>query len=102
MFIYKQKLNFEEDIKMSKEIIIRVTATEGECKVGHKVGDVFKVSPADSGGLCGAAYHTVFPIIAVLQWDGVLPGDDPNKIDWCCPDVKNLTTFEIVRQEAEE
>jgi uncharacterized repeat protein (TIGR04076 family) len=88
---------------MSKnEILVKVTSTQGECKVGHKEGDVFKVSTADPGGLCGAAYHTVFPIIAVLTWDGVLPFEDPNKIEWCCPDIKNLTTFEIIRQEVKE
>ncbi len=85
-----------------KEILVKVTSSVGVCKVGHKEGDVFKVSPADPGGLCGAAYHTIFPIIAVLAWDGVLPLDDPNKIETCCPDVKNLVSFEIVRQEVEE
>ncbi|BBB90953.1 MAG TPA: TIGR04076 family protein [Methylomusa anaerophila] len=85
-----------------KEILVKVTSTRGTCQVGHKEGDVFKVSTADPGGLCGAAYHTVFPIIALLTWDGKIPRDDPDRINTCCPDVENLVTFEIVRQEVEE
>jgi len=86
----------------NKEILVRVTSTTGTCKVGHKAGDVFKVTTADPGGLCGAAYHTIFPIIATLTWDGKIPLDDPNKIDTCCPDVKNLVSFEVIRQEVKE
>nr|WP_092069519.1 TIGR04076 family protein [Dendrosporobacter quercicolus]NSL47502.1 DenG [Dendrosporobacter quercicolus DSM 1736]SDL92100.1 TIGR04076 family protein [Dendrosporobacter quercicolus] len=83
----------------TKEIVVKVTSNTGTCKAGHKTGDIFKVTPADSGGLCGAAYHTIFPIVAALAWDGVLPLDNPDKIETCCPDVKNLVSFEIIRQD---
>lgn len=85
------------------EVTVKVTSTKGMCRANLKVGDVFKVSPLSPGGMCGAAYHAIFPMLLTLSCDGKpRQGDDPNKVEGCCPDFKNLVTFDIIRKEIDE
>jgi uncharacterized repeat protein (TIGR04076 family) len=85
------------------QICVKVTSTKGNCRANVKVGDTFIVSPIETGGLCGAAYHSIFPMIFALTCDGnSRQGDNPNKVETCCPDHKNLVTFEITRNIIEE
>ncbi|HLP49228.1 MAG TPA: TIGR04076 family protein [Candidatus Kapabacteria bacterium] len=83
---------------MKYDIEVKVTGLEGACRAGHKIGDIFKVSPLNAGGLCGAAYHAIFPMLMMLDMDGKLPWDPTGNVAHsACPDLKNLLSMEIHR-----
>jgi uncharacterized repeat protein (TIGR04076 family) len=84
--------------QMKYELEAKVTGLKGFCRAGHKVGETYKVSPLDAGGLCGAAYHAIFPMLLALDMDAKLPWDPTgNTIHSACPDLRNQLTVEVTR-----
>lgn len=80
-----------------------ITGLKGFCRAGHKVGEKFIVSPLSAGRLCGAAYHSIFPMLLALDMDGKLPWDpESNVIHSGCPDMKNQLTLSITRKPCRE
>ena len=89
---------------MAKQVGYKVIGTikgvKGECYWGHKVGDRTELSIENSGGLCGAFYHDVFPYVVMLQFGGKFPdewGGDVLELD--CMDKYNAVTIELRREE---
>ncbi len=80
-----------------KRLTAEVTGLKGKCSAGHKVGDTFELSMHDTGGLCGAFYHAIFPEINVMQFGGAYPwgGDE---MEFVCPDTFNLLKIKVRRE----
>ena len=95
-------------------LIARVTGVKGFCRAGHKVGDEFDVSLYEDGlwstedrkstqapNMCCHLYYALFPYIAVLQYNGVLPWlEDKDVFHMNCPDPENCVSVEIRRIRA--
>ena len=85
------------------EVRFRVTvkkAKEG-CEASHKVGDTFVFGDCTPHGLCGSAYHTMYPILHALRMGAPLPFRDygeqtEDTTTVTCPD-DSWVTFEIKR-----
>ena len=85
---------------------IRVRIVEimgkGRCPFGHKVGEEFEL-PEDSGKLCAAAMHVIYPYARVLQFGGEFPWeikrDRKGRTRICCSDPDNPVVFEVCREE---
>lgn len=72
---------------------------KGSCHAGHKVGDVFELSPWVSAGLCGFFYYTIYPYIMMLHFGGKWPdswGGDVLEFD--CPDKYNALSIRLTRE----
>lgn len=80
------------------KIIGIITQVKGECHMGHKVGDRFELSIGTCGGLCGAFYHDIFPLICTLQFGGKFPWEVSGKLLADCGDRTNTVTIELHRE----
>ena len=88
---------------MAYDFEVKITGLKGHCRAGHKVGDCIKVSPLDAGGLCGSAFHSIFPMLMALNFGGKLPWDPDGHVAYsACPDLRNQMTMEIHRIPREE
>ncbi len=82
---------------------IRITVTDQlgpcACHHGHKPGDVFDYD-RDRGALCPMAANVGFPYIDILRYGGQVPGNDPDTVEFCCPERETLNVFraQIVRE----
>ena len=82
---------------------IRITVTDQlgpcVCHHGHKPGDVFDYD-RDRGSLCPMAANVGFPYIDILRYGGQVPGNDPDTVEFCCPERETLNVFraELVRE----
>ena len=82
---------------------IRITVTDQlgpcACHHGHKPGDVFDYD-RDRGSLCPMAANVGFPYIDILRYGGQVPGNDPDTVEFCCPERETLNVFraELVRE----
>ena len=90
--------------KMGKRPRIQITIIDrkGEkgCHRGHKVGDCFDFD-TERGRLCPMACHVGFPYIDILRYGGSIPGQEPGKAVFCCPDVDTINVFKIKKIEEE-
>jgi uncharacterized repeat protein (TIGR04076 family) len=60
---------------------VTVTKVDGACPYGHKVGDQFKVTAMNPGGLCGSLLKSIMDSVVTLHYGGqVAWGDDPDKV----------------------
>ena len=78
------------------KVIGIIKRVKGECSFGHKVGDKIELSIENTGGLCGAFYHDIFPYIVMLQFGGKFPdewGGEVITLD--CMDVANAVRIEL-------
>lgn len=82
---------------------VRITVTDQlgpcACHHGHKPGDVFDYD-RDRGSLCPMAANVGFPYIDILRYGGQVPGNDPDTVEFCCPERETLNVFkaELVRE----
>jgi uncharacterized repeat protein (TIGR04076 family) len=89
----------EDDIKF-KVTVIDTKATEASpCYAGHKIGDTFEFGYLTTEGLCGWAYHAMFPYISALRHTKQYEDEsfrliDKDTIKLCCPGTA-WVTFEI-------
>ena len=51
---------------------VTVTAVNGKCPYGHRVGDIFKVTAINSDGICGSLLQGIFSPIVSLHYGGSL------------------------------
>lgn len=82
-----------------KKMIAEIIRAKGKCAYGYKVGDKFEFAGLGCiGGLCGAAYHTMFPALFALNFGAnFFFMDAPNSIDTVtCPDKGNIV-FKVTR-----
>lgn len=84
-----------------KKMIISVEEVSGHCFYEYKVGDEIEVTGLRTpGGFCGAAYHTMFPVLFALNFGAKYPFmEDPNSLNTVtCPDGGNVR-FRVRRVE---
>lgn len=83
------------------EIVVTDILGKGTCPNGHKVGDKFLVTGAETvENLCGWAYQALFPFLSVLRFGGEFPWeDDKDTAVVCCPDPHNPVVFTLKRVE---
>jgi uncharacterized repeat protein (TIGR04076 family) len=78
-------------------VMANVTDVKGECNAGHQVGDSFEISIINTGGLCGAFYHNIFPNLQTFQFGGNMPWCQGDSIYLQCPDVRNPIIIKLER-----
>jgi uncharacterized repeat protein (TIGR04076 family) len=87
---------FKEDWKF----IVTVTGAKEGCRAGHKVGDTFQFEYGTPLGLCGEAFHGMYPVIHAMRLGADLAqysgAKDHNVSQFTCPDEAWIT-FEIRR-----
>ncbi len=59
-------LIFHEPVRF----IVIVHAARGECRAGHTPGDRWEFDWCTPPGLCGSAYHTMYPVLHGLMLSG--------------------------------
>lgn len=74
-----------------------ITAVEGTCPYGHKVGDCFRLTNMNSGGMCGSLYQPIHTNLVTLHYGGTLPwGDDPESFTGTCMEGRVQVTVKRV------
>jgi len=84
-----------------KKMVISVEECSGHCFYEYKEGDKFEVVGLRTpDAFCGAAYHTLFPVLFALNFGAKYPFmQDPNSLDTVtCPDGGNIR-FKVTRVE---
>jgi uncharacterized repeat protein (TIGR04076 family) len=80
------------------DIKIKLVGNINPCHSGHKVGDEWLWDEKAPGGMCWAAYSSIFPFALVLKYGGQFPWqDDPDTVTASCPDPEVVNRFEIRR-----
>lgn len=84
------------------KVAIKVVSLKGTCVRGHKVGDEWIVDESTPGGICMAAFGSLYANLYLLRFGGVFPwGSDPDTIECACPDPVNAAVFEVKRLRKE-
>jgi uncharacterized repeat protein (TIGR04076 family) len=74
-----------------------VHAAQGPCRAGHKVGDHWEFDWCTPVGLCGSAYHTMYPLLhGLMLTAGRYEGPAGKETLISCPD-EGCVTFRIER-----
>jgi uncharacterized repeat protein (TIGR04076 family) len=78
---------------------VTVQAVKDEhCRAGHRLGDRWGFSWCTPAGLCGAAYHAMYPVLhGLMLTSGRYEGPAAEETLVSCPD-ECWITFRIVRQ----
>jgi uncharacterized repeat protein (TIGR04076 family) len=88
-----------------KKMIISVEEVKGKCAYGYKVGDKWEVNGLRTiPDFCGAAYHTMFPVLFALNFGASYPFmENPDSLNTItCPDGGHIR-FKVTRlKEGEE
>jgi uncharacterized repeat protein (TIGR04076 family) len=78
--------------------IVTVQSAKGECRANHKIGDRWEFGWCTPAGLCGSAYHTMYPLLhGLLLTSGRYDGPAAEKTLVSCPD-DGWITFQIERR----
>lgn len=89
----EQRLVFHEPVYFEVEI----KDAKGECRAGHKVGDSWTFDWCTPTGMCGSAYHTMYPVLhGLLLTSGRYEGPAAEETTVSCPD-DGWITFRIQR-----
>ena len=79
---------------------IRVEIVEiqgsGTCPLGLEVGRAWEI--ADGllpEGMCGSAYHSLFPYVTALRFGASFPWEDEGEASIACPDPANPVVFKM-------
>lgn len=87
------RLIFHEPVRF----VVTVHAAKGECRAGHKVGDRWEFDWCTPAGMCGSAYHTMYPALHGLTLtSGRYEGPAAEETLVSCPD-NGWITFRIER-----
>ena len=74
-----------------------VHAAKGDCRAGHKIGDRWEFDWCTPAGLCGSAFHTMYPLLHGLSLtSGRYNGPATSETLISCPD-EGWITFRIER-----
>jgi len=81
------------------DVAVKVISQKGNCAQGHKVGDEWVIKNYRTPtGICMGAFDSIFPVAAVLAFDGKFPwSSDPDVTTVACSDAENPVVFEITR-----
>ena len=85
-------VKYEEPVRF----VVTVVEAKGSCRAEHKVGDRFEFDWCTPEGLCGSAYHTMYPVLHGLLLDGGKYEGRAETTRVTCPDA-GWITFEIQR-----
>ena len=85
--------------KIGVKFIATITGMKGTCNAKHRMGQQFELNCYDSGGLCGAFYHDIFPYLSVMQFGGKYPWWEKDCIEVECPDRYNMVSLKIERKK---
>jgi len=87
------RLIFHEPVRF----VVTVHAAKGECRAGHKVGGRWEFDWCAPAGLCGSAYHTMYPVLhGLMLTSGRYEGPAAEETLVSCPD-NGWITFRIER-----
>jgi len=88
----------EDDVKF--RITVKAVREDGGlCYAGHKAGDSFECGYLTPQGLCGWAYHSIYPFLHAFRHTKVYENDDyrivkNNTLEVTCSD-NGWVTFHI-------
>jgi uncharacterized repeat protein (TIGR04076 family) len=87
------RLIFHEPVRF----IVTVHAAKGDCRAGHKVGDGWEFDWCTPAGMCGSAYHTMYPVVhGLMLTSGRYEGPAAEETLVSCPD-EGWITFRVER-----
>jgi uncharacterized repeat protein (TIGR04076 family) len=76
---------------------VTVHAAKGECRAGHKAGDWWEFDWCTPAGMCGSAYHAMYPVLhGLMLTSGCYEGPAAEETLVSCPD-NGWLTFRIER-----
>jgi uncharacterized repeat protein (TIGR04076 family) len=80
------------------DVTIKLISQKKPCYSGHKIGDEWKWQDHTPGGMCWAAYNSIFPFAMVLKFGGSFPWQqNSDVVTASCPDGEVVNVFEIRR-----
>lgn len=81
------------------DVAVKVISQKGTCAAGHKVGDEWVIKGYTTPkGICMGAFDSIFPVAAVMAFDGKFPwSSDPDATEIACSDKDNPVVFEVRR-----
>ena len=81
-------------------VYLEILDVANKCTWGHKEGHRIEIDPFNIGKVCGFMYWEIYHFVNLLFSGSSLPWEgDENIIHGCCPDVFNLVTYRLVREE---
>jgi len=87
-------------------VVAKVKSQEGTCALGHKTGDVVKITESGiEGKICIHALYSMLPAVFAMMFDASFPWlEDPDTKTHACPDAQNPVIFEInrIREKVEK
>jgi len=91
----------EEEVMEKKIdcIEVKVQSVKGTCGLGHRVGDVIKITEQGvEGKICIHALYSMLPAVFAMMYEARFPWlTDPDRKTHACPDAANPVVFEIAR-----
>lgn len=105
----KSQIHFSAGIDSTKEenvtrpikyIEVKVKKVKGTCGIGHKPGDVAKITETGvEGKLCIHALYSMLPAAFAMLYEARFPWlkENPDRKTHACPDAANPVVFEITR-----
>lgn len=65
---------------------VSVRSVHGTCQAGHQIGEAFVLDCRTPAGLCGEAFHAIFPLVKRLRGQVQRGGSRVATIDIPCPE----------------
>jgi uncharacterized repeat protein (TIGR04076 family) len=66
---------------------VTVQDAKGECRAGHRIGDKWEFAWSTPAGMCGAAYHAMYPALhGLMLTSGRIEGPAAQETMVACPD----------------
>ena len=80
-------------------VVAKVKSQKGTCVLGHKVGDIAKITESGiEGRICIHALYSMLPAVFAMMFDARFPWlEDPDTKTHACPDAQNPVVFQITR-----
>jgi uncharacterized repeat protein (TIGR04076 family) len=76
-------LIFHEPVRFK----VSVVEARGECRAGHKLGDCWEFDWCTPAGMCGSAYHAMYPVLhGLMLTSGRYEGPTAKETLLSCPD----------------
>lgn len=86
--------------KPIKYIEVKVRSVKGTCGMGHKPGDIIKITDHGVDGMiCIHALYSMLPAVFAMLYEARFPWltENPDQKTHACPDAANPVVFEITR-----
>ncbi|MEO0226123.1 MAG: TIGR04076 family protein [candidate division WOR-3 bacterium] len=85
-------------MKKTYKVRVRIKSIEGKCPMKFKVGQTWLIDKKTPGGMCQAAFHSIYSALRVFRFGGSHPWDKRRDITYvCCPDPENHVLYELRR-----